>query len=174
MTDSDPTFDAFRLARTGEALRGEATMRQLPRLAQSVLDPADRIRYEIQGRIDDDGHPGATMRLSGRLTLRCERCNEPMTFDLDRDVPFRFVQDEQALNALPIEDEELEAVVGSTAMRLLPWVEEEAILSLPLVPRHQDCALPLGENLPPTEPERANPFAALARLKRGDGGGDGG
>ena len=119
MTDSDPTFDAFRLARKGEALRGEATMGQLPRLAQSVLDPGDRVRYEIQGRIDADGHPGATMRLSGRLTLRCERCNEPMTFELDRDVPFRFVQDEQALNALPIEDEELEAVVGSPAMRQL-------------------------------------------------------
>ena len=75
---------------------------------------------------------------------------------------------------LPIEDEELEAVVGSTAMRLLPWLEEEAILSLPLVPRHPDCALLLGENLPPTESDRANPFAALARLKRGDGSGGSG
>ncbi len=62
---------------------------------------------------------------------------------LERDVPFRFVHDEQELNALPIEDDEVEDVVGSPATDLLAWVEDEAILSLPLVPRHEDCAVPL-------------------------------
>ena len=169
-----PTFDAFRLARKRETLRGEATMAQLPRLARSVLDPAARVRYEITGQVDGEGHPGALMVLSGLLTLRCERCNEPMRFELEREVPFRFVVDEQELNALPIEDDELEVVVGSTAMALLPWIEDEAILSLPLVPRHQDCGLAPAETADEAESGRPNPFAALARLKRGDGGGPGG
>ena len=69
MSDST-TFDAFRLARTQETLRGEATMAELPRLARSVLDPAARVIYEIAGRIDPEGHPGAVMRLSARLPLR--------------------------------------------------------------------------------------------------------
>jgi uncharacterized protein len=170
MSDST-TFDAFRLARTQETLRGEATMAQLPRLAQSVLDPAARVTYEIAGRIDSEGHPGAVMKLSARLPLRCERCNEPMPFPLERQVAFRFFGDERELNALPIEDLEVEEVVGSASMALLPWIEDEAILSLPLVPRHDDCVVPLAGNGEPAPERRQNPFAALARLKGGHGGG---
>jgi uncharacterized protein len=167
---ASPTFDAFRLARKRETLRGEATMRELPRLAQSVLDPDARLSYEIEGRIDDEGHPGATMRLKGTLPLRCERCNQPLQFHLERFVPFRFVEDEQHLNALPIEDVDEEEVVGSVAMALLPWIEDEAILSLPLVPRHEDCAIPAGKGGAAVADDRPNPFAALAALKRRDGG----
>ena len=166
-----PTFDAFLLARLRESLRGDATMADLPRLAQSVLDSAATVHYDVQGRVDDEGHPGAVMKLSGRLALRCERCNAPLQFMLERDVPFRFVHDEQELNALPIEDDEIEEVVGSPATDLLAWVEDEAILSLPLVPRHEDCAMPYADAPEPADPGRPNPFAALAKLKRGDGGG---
>ena len=165
------TFDAFRLARGRETLRGEATMAELPRLAQSVLDPSVRVAYEVVGWIDDEGHPGAVMKLSARLPLRCERCNQPVQFPLQRDVAFRFVGDEHELNALPIEDVETEEVAGSSSMGLLPWIEDEAILSLPLVPRHDDCTLPLAREGESTQERRPNPFAALARLKGGDDGG---
>ena len=111
------------------------------------------------------------MKLSARLPLLCERCNEPMLFPLEREVAFRFVGDERELNALPIEDVEVEEVVGSASMALLPWIEDEAILSLPLVHRHDDCALPLGGEGEPAQERRPSPFAALAGLKRGHGGG---
>jgi uncharacterized protein len=149
-------------------------MAQLPRLAQSVLDPAARVHYAIEGRVDDEGHPGALMRLSGVLSLRCERCNEPFAFALQRAVPFRFVRDEQELNAIPIEDDETEEVVGSSTMELLPWIEDEAILSLPIVPRHADCALPAEVDADAGTAGGVHPFAGLARLKRGDGGGPAG
>ncbi|HEX5639844.1 MAG TPA: YceD family protein [Burkholderiaceae bacterium] len=171
MMPARPTFDAFRLAHLRESLCGVATMVDLPRLAQSVLDPAATVHYDVEGRVDDAGHPGAVMKLAGCLPLRCERCNAPLQFMLERDVPFRFVHDEQELNALPIEDVEVEDVVGSPATDLLAWVEDEAILSLPLVPRHEDCAVPYAEPPEPADPGRPNPFAALAKLKRGAGGG---
>jgi uncharacterized protein len=139
------TFDALRLARNRESIRGEAARwSELPRLAESVLGPDALLRYEIQGHTDDRGDPGAVMVLSARLPLRCERCNEPLLFELERRVPFRFVADERVLNALPIEDDEVEEVVGSASMDLLSWIEDEAILSLPLVPRHATCELALG------------------------------
>jgi uncharacterized protein len=169
-----PTFDAFRLARQRETLCGKAAMTDLPRLALSVLDRAAEVRYDVQGRVDDAGHPGAVMKLAGRLPLRCERCNAPVQFTLEREVPFRFVHDEQELNALPIEDDEVEEVVGSPATDLLAWVEDEAILSLPLVPRHDDCAVPFVDVPEPADAGRPNPFAALAKLKRGHGGGPAG
>jgi DUF177 domain-containing protein len=171
MKPKSTTFDAFRLARERGRLSGDATMKELPRLAQAVLSVDARVHYEIVGTVDDKGHPGALMRLTARLPLRCERCNEPVEFVLDRTVPFRFVASEEALNAIPIEDDELEAVVGSHAMALLPWIEDEAILSLPLIARHNDCSTAIllaGAEQPM---ERENPFAALANLKKGGDGG---
>jgi uncharacterized protein len=168
MQNSRITFDALRLARNRESIRGEAVLSDLPRLAESVLGPDALLRYEIQGHTDDRGHPCAMMVLSARLPLRCERCNEPVLFELERRVPFRFVSDERVLNALPIEDDEVEEAVGSASMDLLSWVEDEAILSLPLVPRHATCELPWGEEVAkPAADDRPGPFAGLAKLKRG-------
>lgn len=170
MTARAPTVDVFRLARERGRLSGEATLADMPRLAQSVAGGDARVSYAIEGRVDSDGHPGAVVVLQARLTLRCERCNEPLAFDLDRTVPFRFVASEQELNAIPVEDDELELVIGSTAMPVLPWIEDEAILSLPLLPRHESCAIALG-SVDEGQSERANPFAVLAALKKGDGRG---
>ena len=78
----------------------------------------------------------------GRLQLICQRCNAPLDFELDRTTRFRFVATEEELNALPIEDDEIEVIVGSRSMSVHDWVEDEAILSLPLVPRHGECSAP--------------------------------
>jgi uncharacterized protein len=173
MSPTPITFDAFRLARERGRLVGDAAMAALPRLAQSVLSPDARLHYQIDGRVDGEGHPGAVMHLTGRLLLRCERCGEPVDFVLDRTVAFRFVASEDELNALPIEDDELEAVVGSNTMALMPWIEDEAILSLPLIARHDDCSIAavLADGAEPVA--RDNPFAVLARLKKDEGGGSG-
>jgi uncharacterized protein len=170
MTTRAPTVDAFRLARERGRLIGEATLAQMPRLAESVADGDTRLSYVIEGRVDSKGHPGALMTLNARLTLRCERCNEPVEFNLDRTVPFRFVASEQELNSIPVEDDEQEIVIGSSAMPLLQWIEDEVILSLPLLPRHENCSIanahaPFDER----QSERANPFAVLAALKKSDG-----
>ena len=47
---------------------------------------------------------------------------------------------EEELNALPLDDDdEAEAIVGGRSTDIAAWLEDEAILSLPLVPRHDDC-----------------------------------
>jgi uncharacterized protein len=158
-----PIVDAFGLARTAAVCEGEVEIARLPRLAESLLSAEGRLRYRIEGRLGDDGHPGAVVHLAATLMLTCQRCNQPLAFDLDRTTDFRFVQDEAEFNALPIDDDETEAVIGSRAMPVLPWIEDEAILSLPLVPRHTDCGLPLTHPAP-TMGRRASPFAQLGDL----------
>ncbi len=54
---------------------------------------------------------------------------------------------------------------------LLALVEDELILELPLVPRHEGiCPEPLPQPAADEAPvdERPNPFAALAALRKGD------
>jgi uncharacterized protein len=121
----------------------------------------------VKGLVDADGHPAADLSLRGRLRLKCQRCNAPLEFDLERDTRFRFVHSETELEVLPLEDDAADVIVGSHAMDLATWVEDEAILSLPLVPRHESCS-PVAGTSRQVEPttDRPNPFAVLAALKR--------
>ena len=85
---------------------------------------------------------------------------------------FRFVKDEdQAANLDMDSDDDVLALPRHLDLREL--VEDELLLELPVVPRHDECPEPLPhandeEDEAPVE-ERPNPFAALAALKKGGG-----
>ena len=170
MSVPSPTIDSFELARSGRRIEGEVAIARLPRLAEFVTAPQGDLRYEIEGLIDDEGHPAADLHLDGRLLLICQRCNTALDFELNRTTRFRFVATEEELNSLPIEDDEIDAVVGSRNMSVHEWVEDEAILSLPLVPRHETCSAPLRAHDDPSAVTAPNPFAVLLALRDDDDG----
>ena len=165
-----PTIDSFELARSGQRIEGEVAVAQLPRLAEFVTTTQGDLRYEINGLIDDEGHPAADLHLYGRLELICQRCNGALDFQLDRTTRFRFVATEEELNSLPLEDDEIDAIVGSQNLSILEWVEDEAILSLPLVPRHDECSSPLSADDDSGAVAVPNPFAVLLALRDDDDG----
>lgn len=169
------TIDAFELARNSRRIAGEIALPDLPRLAESLLDADGSLRYAVQGWIDADG-PGADLELSANLRLACQRCNTPLDYRLERKTRFRFVHNEAELEAQPLDDNEADAIVGSKSMDLRGWIEYEAILSLPLVPRHERCEI--GTTVGTEERDerdagagRQRPFAVLAALKGGAGEG---
>lgn len=172
---SHPFIDMFELARDRATIEGSVPLATLPRLASALAGPAGELHYRIQGHLDDQGRPGARMELQGDLTLECQRCNRAFTFRLERLAYFRFVGSEDELNALPIEEDDVDVIAGSRRMDVSTWIEDEAILSLPLVPRHEwdDVACRPGAELGVVEEEatdstgRAHPFAVLAGLKPG-------
>lgn len=163
------TADVFELARERRTLEGELPLSALPRLVASLLRSDGRLSYRIQGTVDERGRPGARMQLTADLVLECQRCNQELVHRLQRDAQFRFVASEDELNALPIEDDEVDVVVGTRHMDIAAWVEDEAILSLPLIPRHDGCrpAVPMAtaDSASDASGQRPNPFAALAGLK---------
>ena len=162
------TIDSFELARSGRRVEGEVAIAQLPRLAEFVTAAQDRLRYAVVGLIDADGYPAADLHLNGRLQLICQRCNASLDFGLDRTARFRFVATEEELNAFPIEDDEIEAIVGSRNMNVYDWVEDEAMLSLPLVPRHGECSAPSKVEGNLSAVAAPNPFAVLLALRDND------
>ena len=169
-----PTIDSFAFARGGRRIEGNVAVAQLPRLGELLTEyvttSEGALHYKIEGLIDDDGHPAADLHLDGQLNLICQRCNAPLAFRINRTTRFRFVATEEELNSLPIEDDEIDAVVGSRNMSILDWVEDEAILSLPLVPRHDGCAAPLSSDDVQNPAPASNPFAVLLALRDDDDG----
>jgi uncharacterized protein len=163
--------DVFQLARDAGTVEGELPLSALPRLSASLLRPEGRLHYRVHGERDERGRPGAGLHLDAELALECQRCNREMNYSLQREAHFRFVATEEELNALPIDVDDLEVIVGSRQLDLQGWLEDEAILSLPLVPTHRDCTpsvhpMLLQDEADPAS-ERPNPFAVLAGLKPG-------
>lgn len=163
--------DVLELARERGTVEGDLPLAAMPRLAASLLRPEGELHYVIRGEVDPRGRPGAEMRLRAPLILECQRCNAELLFSLERRAQFRFVANEDELNALPIEDDEVDVIVGSHQTDVAAWIEDEVILSLPLVPRHDECipaASFVTDVVDPQAPDpRRNPFAVLADFKPG-------
>ena len=84
---------------------------------------------------------------------------------------FLFARDEVEATRL---DEEIDddVLVMVRSLDLAELAEDELILALPLVPRHDSCPEPLvvaASESVAAAPERPNPFAALAALRRSPG-----
>jgi uncharacterized protein len=150
------------------ALAGTWPLAGFERLAGT---PAGDGRAEWSARFESRAVPGAAaqpwlhLQARARVWRDCQRCLQPVAIDLAVDRWFRFVADEETAAALDADcDEDLLALSRPFDLRAL--LEDELLLELPLVPRHEACPQPLA---PAVEPEPAadeRPFAALAALKR--------
>lgn len=174
---ADPhRLDLRRLAEAADPVAGEAPLSGLSRLVSDAAPAGDgRVSWTVRG--ERAAGPGGTaqtwLHLDARATVRltCQRCLQPLDEPLHVVHSYRFVADETAAER---EDEDAEEDVLAWPARgqldLVGLVEDELILALPLVPRHDHCPQPLTA---PAQPDdgaaaaRENPFAALAALKQG-------
>ncbi|MFN7572549.1 MAG: YceD family protein [Betaproteobacteria bacterium] len=162
---SIPRLDVFDLATHRRAVHGAVAVADLPRLAESLREATGELRYELRGHTDAHRRPAATLRLRGQVVLTCDRCSGPLVHELASEQGFFFVSDERELEALPVDPEaQADPLAGSTSFDLATLVEDEAILALPMSPRHAVC--PAGEAPTVAFESAPHPFAALAALKR--------
>ena len=152
-----------------------AGMERLVSLAHSQALPgdADVVTWQARGELRAArGGVGETwLHLSADATVQlvCQRCLGPVACPVDAERSFHFVVGEDAAAELDADSED-DVLAMTRALDLRALVEDELLLSLPVVPRHEVCPEPLpagtAEDDDEDEPERRQPFAALAALKR--------
>lgn len=167
--------DLKALARVGAPMMGQTPLSSLSRLCEEsrVQIPAGVVDWSVRGefRAVEVGEGQIWLHLHAKtvLTQTCQRCMEAVQSDLLIDRVFRFVADEaQAI----IEDEisEEDVLVFDRAFDLIGLIEDELLMALPLVPRHEVCpvAVPMSAqdaDFDATQPLRQNPFAVLSSFK---------
>nr|WP_069106818.1 YceD family protein [Pandoraea pnomenusa] len=189
---SEYIVDLFEFARTGRVAEGDVQLAALPRMVTEVpaeVSASGRAQGVFHWRAEGvekpmlraDGKPTVaqflTLSVSGPMWLECQRCLTPYQELLDSETTFEIVRDEAAAEARPLDEDELEALVGSRHFDLRELIEEELLLALPIVPKHEVCptvheSLATGDDglaeppPPPEEEDKPSPFAALAALKR--------
>jgi uncharacterized protein len=91
-----------------------------------------------------------------------------MPFNLDHVAEFYFVADERELAQLPVTvEEDEEPVLGSAHFDVAALVEDEAILCLPVSPRHAQCPAASAAVNAAENGDARTPFAALPDLLNG-------
>lgn len=177
----DPRMlNVAQLCHDAGSLAGQWPLAGMKRLRDGLFEQADSaVNWSASGALllASSAEPEVWLNLRADVvvTLQCQRCLQSVVQPLAVDRRLRFVRSEA-------EAERLDEASDDDVLVLLPrldlheLVEDELILALPLVPRHEDaCPEPLPmpiDDLPDEEPA-PNPFAALAALRnsrRGDKG----
>ena len=175
-------LEVAAVARDRGRLEGVLPVAGMARLGDGLRPPADapaaQVGWSAEGLWSQPlgDQPQIRLRLRARTTvwLTCQRCLQPVALPLEVDRTLRFARDEDEAARLDEEEEDEDVLALPRALDLGALLEDELILALPIVPRHDTCpqALPWsGEpSAPPgtvAEPSQEHPFAALGRLKRG-------
>jgi uncharacterized protein len=99
--------------------------------------------------------------------MTCQRCLQPVRVAVEVERSIRFVQGEDAAARLDADSDD-DVLELEHSLDLLGLVEDELLLALPIVPRHERCPIELPTSVaedPVAEPP-PSPFAALESLKR--------
>ena len=173
--DFDPSkLDVEALAKAGASLDGTWPVAELERLATSTAAGAESgaVTWSARGehRAVRGSEPQVWLHLSAdtQVMLECQRCLQPVAAEVHAERSFLFVQGENAAAELDADSED-DVLALTRALDLRALVEDELLLELPLVPRHEVCPepLPVVDEEPLDVEEKPNPFAVLASLKRG-------
>lgn len=173
-------LDVEAFAENAARLADDVSLAEFTRLSDllhpgATADKSPHVAWAAEGeRRKQRGHPDQTwlhLKAGTSLALTCQRCMQAVQVGVDIERSYRFVADEATAAEADIDADE-DLLATSRAFDLLTLVEDELLLSLPIVPRHEGrCPEPLEvpasvAELAPTDDDPApRPFAALAGLK---------
>jgi uncharacterized protein len=184
----DKKFDLNRLnvkafAREGLSLQGQMSLAQFGRLADLALSPIEsslqasgqptQVSWDIQAELvpisGGDSQIWMHLKAEVDLPMQCQRCMGPVKLAVKANAAFRFVADEATAEAEDDESDE-DLLVLEPELNVLELIEDELIMSAPIVPKHESCPIlvpmsAVDEAFEEALEARPNPFAALAQLK---------
>jgi uncharacterized protein len=151
-------IDGLAFARSAAVLEGKLGLESLPRLAQSGCS-GSIITFVLKGEINERGRPGLRLVVDASVRLQCQRCLDSLDLPLHLEAQLELVASEAEIAAA---DDDVERVLADREMSVVALVEDEVLLALPMVPKHERCsaAADLGGGA------RESAFQALAALRR--------
>jgi len=151
-------IDGLAFARGTAVLEGRLGLESLPRLAQSgcsgsVLD------FVLKGEINERGKPGLRLMVDGSVRLECQRCLGGMDLPLHLEAQLEFAASEHEMAAA---EDDVERVLAGREMSVAALVEDEVLLALPMVPKHDRCNAAADSGVK----AQVSAFQVLAGLKK--------
>ena len=169
------TLDVRKAAQHATVYEGYVELAKMKRFVEDLQSSEGNIDVKVQTGFDEQGLAFLKGEAQIEVVTICQRCNENMNLALNSEFAYSPVKpgyDDESDESLPEYYEAVEVnEFGEIDLRAL--IEDELILSMPLIAKHdeQDCPaskMPLsyGEIDEQEIETKPNPFAVLNELKR--------
>lgn len=161
-------IDPLHLADAAVQLAGDLPVARLQRLKTMLAREDGSVRVTAAFGVDEQGRRVLELKATANLEMTCQRCMGRVAVPVAVDATLELVPAESADHAASERYEPL--FVSRERMSLAEIVEDELLLQLPMIPRHEDgdaACRPAAGNKDGQEQDaaRENPFAVLATLK---------
>jgi uncharacterized protein len=164
------TIDTDDFTRRGDSVSGRMTLEQLPRLRSVLVADEGGLAWSLDGSLQPSADGGQQrllqLRLEGSGMLACGRCLAPVQVPIAADRRFKLVATEAEAEREDADEDRFDVLVRSRRFDLHALIEDEAIMALPVAPRHASCVPPLHQSADPQPAADEHPFARLASLRR--------
>jgi uncharacterized protein len=156
------------LALKGCHLKGIVALAQTTRLHDKQCEVQEEAQIDWLFSIDEKQRPTIHGNLYAQLSIQCQRCLQPMPWLIDKKTALIILtneQDEQDDEEIPADYETI--ILTNTPVSLITLVEDELILALPIIAKHNECPFneyQLPEHL--NESFKNNPFHVLSAFKK--------
>ena len=132
-------MDPIRFAREAASLGGEFALAEVDRLRDELAEEGGLVTYRLVGALVG-GRPALRLHIDANPTLRCQRCLGPYVHPLRLDGVIFLARNDAEMERWENIDPLLDVIVAVEHMDVRLLVEDEILLSLPVVPRHEeDC-----------------------------------
>lgn len=163
-------LDPNKSAQKRSSYNGIYFANEMLRYTSAVVAVEPEVPVEVEFLKDAQSLTYFSGKMHSNVQLVCQRCNKVFDHSVSTEFCFSPVQGNEQIDTLPDAYEPVQ-VDDHGEVDLFELLEDELILSLPLVPLHSvdECSvkeenMQFGKIEP--EPKRKNPFEVLKELKR--------
>jgi DUF177 domain-containing protein len=169
-------IDTIKLFARNGILAADLPLVKLERLTDSLHDDSGIVSVNLLFGTDGNKNRVLSGTLDTVVKVLCQRCLQEMELELHCTLDLKICSNEQELRELPETEDGI--VMDDEGLNILDVIEDELILSLPLVPVHADVncnaflnaltqaeTVVKGTDKNSADESKLSPFAALAALK---------
>jgi uncharacterized protein len=132
-------MDPIRFAREAASLAGGYALAEMDRLRDELAGDQGVVAYHLNGALVG-GRPALRLLVEANPTLICQRCLSPYVHPLHSEGVIFLARNDAELERWESDDPLLDVIVAEERMDVRMLVEDELLLSLPVVPCHEEGA----------------------------------
>lgn len=157
-------FNPWKFAQARRQLNLSLPLEKSRELA-TIYGKIGQISAQLQGFVDFQGCSHLAGTLNVELPEKCQRCLKPMNLAINQNFDYVLIRHAGQEEALEAEGKE-SFLCPDDELDLTWFLEEEVLLAIPMIVKHEQCEAPHYEGEKLVQEEKPNPFAALKNLKR--------
>ena len=159
----------FNFAKKEISLSGLYQISDFPRITEIASNKKDNVRVELSFYLKNNKTPCVEGIIELDIVLTCQRCLDNLSIALKVNFNLAFVRNDQQSEELD-SHYEIYVIEEEEELATFDLISDEILLSIPMVPTHDDDCIKEINEQEIVEGKSENPFAILKKIKIADGG----